>query len=67
MREPLIGGCGIENLAGYGRGLRLAFGWTYSPVIHPGETWSSPPIGIAVHSGDWHETADRYREWMRRG
>ena len=53
----------LENLAGYGSGLRLCFGWQIPCVIRPGESWTSPPIGIAAHGGDWHDTADRYREW----
>jgi hypothetical protein len=56
----------MENLAGYEPGLRLCFGWQMPCVIRPGETWTSPPVGIAVHGGDWHDTADRYRTWAQR-
>jgi len=54
----------IENLAGYGNDYRLAFGWAHTVALRPGETWTSPPIGVAVHGGDWHETADRYSAWL---
>jgi len=55
----------VENEAGYEPGFWLAFGWAHMVCIKPGESWTSPKIGIAVHSGDWHETADRYRLWMK--
>lgn len=32
--------------------------------IKPGETWSSAPVRILVHPGDWHATADAHREWL---
>lgn len=64
MPEALNGIFSIENLAGYESGLRLAFGWEHPVVLGPGETWTSPTIGVAAHGGDWHETADRYKAWM---
>lgn len=33
------------------------------PRIRPGSKWNSHPFAIAVHKGDWHWGADRYREW----
>jgi len=53
----------LENLAGYDKGLRLCYGWQIPCVIKPGESWTSPPVGISVHGGDWHDTADRYQAW----
>ncbi|MEA3399628.1 MAG: hypothetical protein U9R79_00150 [Armatimonadota bacterium] len=64
MAEPRNCILALENLAGYGPGMRLAFGWAHQTVIPAGERWQSPPIGLAAHGGDWHETADRYREWF---
>ena len=32
--------------------------------IKPGETWTSAPVRILVHQGDWHATADAHREWL---
>ncbi len=64
MSRPENGCISIENLAGYGSGLRLAFGWAHFIVLRAGETWTSPPVGLAVHDGDWHDTADRYRRWF---
>jgi len=63
MPEPENGYVSLENLAGYERGLRLAFGWAHTIALQPGDTWTSPEIGIAAHGGDWHETADRYTAW----
>ncbi|MGC9319398.1 MAG: hypothetical protein ACP5KN_15300 [Armatimonadota bacterium] len=64
MPEPRNCLLALENLAGYGPGTRLAFGWAHQTVIRPGQQWQSPPIGLAAHGGDWHETADRYRQWF---
>ena len=64
MDQALNGSLILENLAGYGPGLHLAFGWEHPVVIRPGESWEAPPFGIAAHAGDWHETADRYKRWM---
>ncbi len=64
MPEARNGYVAIENLAGYGPGLHLGFGWAHNVAIRPGESWTSPPMGIAAHGGDWHQTADRYRAWM---
>lgn len=35
------------------------------PDIAPGQSWDSPPCELAVHPGDWHWGADRYRQWRR--
>jgi len=64
MDAPENGGVSFENLAGYGSGLNLALGWAHLIALGPGESWTSPPMGLAVHCGDWHETADRYRAWF---
>jgi len=56
----------IENLAGYGDDFRLAFGWSHLLALQPGGSWSSPTMSLAVHSGDWRITAERYREWFDR-
>ena len=31
--------------------------------MKPGETWQCPESVLAVHEGDWHAGADRYRAW----
>lgn len=54
----------FENLLSYRPGTKLAFGWAFLVALQPGETWQSPPVGLALHEGDWHETADRYRRWL---
>lgn len=65
MDRAFNGNMVVENLADYGPGLHLAFAWEHLVVIRPGETWASPPFSLAVHTGDWRETADRYKRWMR--
>jgi len=65
MEKPLVGGLYCENLAGYGPGLHLAYGWAFQPLIKAGKKWSSPPIGISVHGGDWHDTADKFTRWVQ--
>lgn len=64
MDKPINGGVYLENLAGYTSGLRLAFGWTHWPLIKNGETWTSSPIAISLHGGDWRDTADKYNKWV---
>lgn len=66
MPESENGGFSLENLVDYGAGLQLALSWVHHIVLRPGESWTSPPVGLAVHTGDWHETADRYRAWFER-
>lgn len=64
MDDPLNCIFSQENLLSYQPGMRLAFGWGFYVALQPGETWQSPPVGVAVHDGDWHNTADRYRHWL---
>ena len=64
MTEGLNGQFWIENLAGYGDDFRLTMGWAHLVAIGPGQSWTSPAMALAVHGGDWHETADRYRAWF---
>jgi hypothetical protein len=54
----------IENLAGYDEGLDLSIGFNHYLELGGGMTWESPPVGISVHDGDWHGTADRYSAWV---
>ena len=54
----------MENLAGYGDDFRLMMGWAHLIALRPGQHWSSPAMGLAVHAGDWRSTADRYRAWF---
>lgn len=32
--------------------------------VQPGQTWTSAPVRIFVHQGDWHVVADVHREWL---
>ena len=44
-------------------------GMGFSIVVYPhiagGSRWMSKTYGIALHPGDWHWGADRYRKWRR--
>ena len=35
----------------------------HAPRIAPGDTWTSEPIHIMPHEGDWHSGADRYSRY----
>ncbi len=35
------------------------------PFIGTGEKWESPKFVLALHTGDWHVGADKYRKWAR--
>lgn len=64
MLRPLRGGIGGINLAGHEKGNVECYWWRHYPLVKPAHTWTSPPIGIRVHDGDWHATADRYYAWF---
>lgn len=32
--------------------------------VTSGSSWTSQPMALGIHSGDWHAGADRYREWI---
>lgn len=34
------------------------------PFVKPSESWTSAPVCIHFHGGDWHVAADRYRRWI---
>jgi hypothetical protein len=57
-------GAFLENLAGYERGVQLSIGLNHYLQLRAGQSWESPPIGISVHDGDWHASADRYSAWV---
>jgi len=42
----------------------LTWSWASGVFVEPGQTWTSCDFGIGVHQGDWHDTADRFRDWM---
>lgn len=39
----------------------LGLGFIKYPFVQAGQAWRSEPFVIAVHSGDWHHDARRYR------
>ncbi|HPW82365.1 MAG TPA: DUF6259 domain-containing protein [Verrucomicrobiota bacterium] len=32
--------------------------------VPPGEAWTSAPVRIVVHQGDWHAVAAEHRDWL---
>lgn len=64
LNEPRFGVIGFERLDPFGRAPSLSWSWASSPFVKPGEVWQSPEVGISIHQGDWHETADRFRGWV---
>jgi hypothetical protein len=43
----------------------LTWAWSTNVFVEPGQTWTSCEFGVGVHQGDWHATADRFRQWLR--
>jgi len=41
----------------------MGFSFSVHPHIGSGSRWMSKTYGIALHPGDWHWSADKYREW----
>ncbi len=55
---------GAKNMAGFNPETCIpGIFWGFYAFVQPGEEWESPCVGISVHDGDWHQTADRYRIW----
>jgi hypothetical protein len=63
QEKPRIGGMVFENLDREPRGMSMSWSWVHYPFIKPNQTWTSPRIGISVHQGKWHQTANRFRKW----
>lgn len=32
--------------------------------VRPGERYTTPPVTISAHDGDWHAVAGRHRDWL---
>jgi hypothetical protein len=62
-QAPIVVKMASEDLEQEPGGGSLSFSWVYFPFTLPGQTWRSPRVGVGVHHGDWHATADRYRAW----
>jgi hypothetical protein len=58
------GALGFEQLNPFEQNKSLSWSWASSPLLKPGNSWRSPEVGIGIHNGDWHKTADRFREWV---
>jgi hypothetical protein len=55
----------VENVLYTRLEICLTWSWAAGVFIEPGQTWKSCEFGIGVHQGDWHDTADRLRNWVR--
>ncbi|MCC6581042.1 MAG: hypothetical protein IT440_11430 [Phycisphaeraceae bacterium] len=65
QREPRQCFACVKNMAGHDAGHRMAMFWGFFfAFVPPGGHWASPTMGVSVHDGDWHRTADRYRQWI---
>ncbi len=64
--KPRAGGVVVENLDPEPNGFAMSFSWVHMPFVENDQMWTSPPIGIGVHSGDWHATSERYRTWANK-
>lgn len=65
MTRPYWGGIAGTNLVGHEKGNLEAYWWRHYPLIKNGMSWISAPIGISIHDGDWHRTANRYYDWFK--
>jgi hypothetical protein len=43
----------------------LTWAWVTGVFVEPGQAWTSCEFGVGVHQGDWHATADRFRQWLQ--
>lgn len=55
--EKMVSRCGDAKLES------LSMAWVRYPHIGPGESWTSQPVRLRVHEGDWHALAKDHREW----
>ncbi|MDD5705507.1 MAG: hypothetical protein PHR35_06245 [Kiritimatiellae bacterium] len=42
---------------------KVEFSITRWSVLWPGKTWRPQACSVGLHAGDWHWSADRYRDW----
>jgi hypothetical protein len=54
---------GIRSETGGPEDPWCGFGFRKYLPVRPGETWRSSPYAAAIHPGDWHWGAERYRTW----
>ena len=54
----------VEDLNPRPGDARIGAGWVHHAFVEPGGKWASAPTGLAPHSGDWHESAERLRKWL---
>ncbi len=43
----------------------LSIAWNFLAYVAPDTQWTSPPIVVSLHRGDWHVAADKYRRSLR--
>lgn len=64
LEAPRSGGPMLRDHTGYLKQHIMEVGWYSIVDLRPGTTWTSSRFGIHLHRGDWHDTADRFREWL---
>lgn len=64
MKSPRAGGPMVRDFATYDVEKIIEFGWYSQSDVPPDSSWQSDSMGVSMHKGDWHSTADRYREWL---
>ena len=64
-KTPRICGLKVDDLTNDYDSTCLSWMFVANAYIKPGESWKSPEVGVAVHNGDWHQTVDRYRDFLK--
>ena len=62
---PRLAGFVVDDLSPNYDEVCLSWAWVSYPYLKSGDRWRSRTVGIGVHRGDWHVSADRLRESMR--
>ena len=63
-KSPRISGILLDDLSPDYENTCLSWAHVAQPYIKPSEIWTSPEVGVGIHHGDWHDTIDRYREFL---
>jgi hypothetical protein len=61
--DPSLTGTRLSGIPAPGGAFDLSL--KHEIVVPPGQTQDAPVAVLAVHSGDWHASADRYRTWAQ--
>jgi len=64
MTKDLVGFDRRVELKREGKVTHFGISWHCDP-INPGESVELPPIELFVHGGDWRQSFERYKAWVR--